>query len=628
MDLSEKLFHYFIQKRSKKNQIEIEKKALKFADFEKYAETILNYFIPELSFEIRANDNYIGLIGQSFVLPRFYSVVDDEIVNSQCLKFLVIYQAMLIKYQLVSLSPTLSLQLKAVESACFRPFILREMKLSFANYFTDVMTLEKNLAMQTNLTGKEKQVFTELINLPIHSMDLSPSESIQQCRELFNDYRKNFKQNGEFQSPIWKIWGFLPDSVPQLKIAETSTLMNSNKKNLNVAQTEIEKKDTLQVEHVDLDKEKKSGNPVTHSFEKLETADEYNGGYRMDSGDDELNEHQAALDELNLKKVTRGGESAQSVYKADLLPQFFSSHSKMNELKSNQILLPEWSAQKQDYIVNYCKLEIKEDLQFDQSNFKEYLKNTYQGQINLWQKQIDYLLNSYGWKNRQYDGSEIDLDSFIRAFVDIKMKKNVDQKLYSLKVIQQQDFAVSILLDQSMSSDSWVNDRRILDVCLDSIGIMGLLFQDHIQGMSIQSTFSHGHQTCFLQKIKKAEEDWSHFYQRAQLIRPQGYTRLGPGIRYCLQELQRSNAKQKILIMLTDGRPTDIDGYEGLYGIQDIHQAMREAKQKNIHTYALTVDKESKNYFHKMFDHYHVLQSPDQLTEKLFLYLSQVLRSR
>jgi nitric oxide reductase NorD protein len=81
-------------------------------------------------------------------------------------------------------------------------------------------------------------------------------------------------------------------------------------------QTELKKHTSPEVEVVSLKKEREKENPVAHSFEKLETADEYKGGYKTPDTSDELMQHSTALEELTLSKVTREGGVAQSVYKS------------------------------------------------------------------------------------------------------------------------------------------------------------------------------------------------------------------------------------------------------------------------------------------------------------------------
>ncbi|HND86220.1 MAG TPA: hypothetical protein PLU50_10445, partial [Pseudobdellovibrionaceae bacterium] len=76
-------------------------------------------------------------------------------------------------------------------------------------------------------------------------------------------------------------------------------------------------------------------------------------------------------------------------------------------------------------------------------------------------------------------------------------------------------------------------------------------------------------------------------------------------------------AQKKILILLTDGKPTDYDGYEGRYGIEDMRKACLEAQMKNIYTKAFAIEKNAKHYFPHMFGHFEILPRPEKLPEAL-----------
>ena len=84
--------------------------------------------------------------------------------------------------------------------------------------------------------------------------------------------------------------------------------------------------------------------------------------------------------------------------------------------------------------------------------------------------------------------------------------------------------------------------------------------------------------TATTQFIKVLTNLGRNFFRHAQSIEPSGYTRLGPAIRHSTYRLSQLNSKNKLLILLTDGKPTDYDRYEGRYGIEDIHNAIVVAK--------------------------------------------------
>lgn len=87
-----------------------------------------------------------------------------------------------------------------------------------------------------------------------------------------------------------------------------------------------------------------------------------------------------------------------------------------------------------------------------------------------------------------------------------------------------------------------------------------------------------------------------------------------------MEELAAQASKKKLLILLTDGKPTDLDHYEGRYGIEDMRHALLEAQQAGVHVQALEIDSEAKFYFPQIFSqqNYQILSDPKNLPEQLF----------
>lgn len=100
---------------------------------------------------------------------------------------------------------------------------------------------------------------------------------------------------------------------------------------------------------------------------------------------------------------------------------------------------------------------------------------------------------------------------------------------------------------------------------------------------------------------------------------PNGYTRIGPALRHAGARLDQTEAKNKWIILLSDGKPNDYDRYEGQHGIQDIKQALRELNQRKINSYALAIEAQAKYYLPQMFgqNHYQILTSPEELVQSL-----------
>ena len=83
--------------------------------------------------------------------------------------------------------------------------------------------------------------------------------------------------------------------------------------------------------------------------------------------------------------------------------------------------------------------------------------------------------------------------------------------------------------------------------------------------------------------------------------------------------MDQLDAKNKWIIVLSDGKPNDYDKYEGQHGIQDIKQALRELNERKINSFALAIEAQAKYYLPQMFgqNHYQILTSPEALLKSL-----------
>jgi nitric oxide reductase NorD protein len=107
---------------------------------------------------------------------------------------------------------------------------------------------------------------------------------------------------------------------------------------------------------------------------------------------------------------------------------------------------------------------------------------------------------------------------------------------------------------------------------------------------------------CELFRVKGFEEPYGESIQgRIANLSPREYTRMGPPIRHLTQILGEVEARTRLLITLSDGKPDDWDGYNGDYGIEDTRQALLEAKRKDIHPFCITIDKAEHSYLSHMY---------------------------
>lgn len=388
--------------------------------------------------------------------------------------------------------------------------------------------------------------------------------------------------------------------------------------------SEREKPHTGEVEEVDLKKEQV--NPVLHSFEKMETVDEYKGGRKVDNGDDELNQQADALKEIDLSQMTRDGATVSSFYSGPTLPWLtLNEESLALTDHERNFTYPEWSSHKNRYLKDHCQLFEHSAHESSSSHWRHEVFDRNRLAILRARQVIKAIHSEPLWQKRRRDGSELDLDNFIREWPDLQLKRPIEGKWYAEKRRLAQSLAVSILIDQSMSSDAWVAGQRVLDVILESVAIAGLIVEENLSQFEVFGTWTATRHSCNFVTYKAKNEPWEKFFARKDKIEPSGYTRLGPALRHVAMKMSSSPAKKRLMLILTDGKPTDLDGYEGHYGIADVKRACLEAELEGIWPYALTIDERSKQHFPKMFSHYRLLSRPDLLAENLVQILLQLM---
>ena len=107
-----------------------------------------------------------------------------------------------------------------------------------------------------------------------------------------------------------------------------------------------------------------------------------------------------------------------------------------------------------------------------------------------------------------------------------------------------------------------------------------------------------------------------------------GFTRLGAAMRFATQELARQSTGQRLLLILSDGRPNDVDRYQGSYGVEDSRQAIMEARASGVYPYCITVDRDASEYLPRIFGTagHTILQRAEQLPTALLGAVRALIR--
>lgn len=341
-------------------------------------------------------------------------------------------------------------------------------------------------------------------------------------------------------------------------------------------------------------------NPLTHSFEKVHTAEEHRGGNKRADGSDELSDHAAALDELELDEVVLSSETTRSVYQAGA-----PSGGAIDEASaaSHELRYDEWDGVHRRYLPGYCCLHVVRpppDAQAGQ-RLGARVGREQRRAIAQVRAEVLRLRTALRWRTRQLDGPDLDLDSAIERTTAVLAGHEGTRRVYASRRRAARELAVLVLLDASSSTDAWVDGRRVLDVERDAAAIVGLATEGLLPEIGLAAFFSDTHADCRYVELKRFDEPWSAGLGRLAGLGPAGYTRIGPAVRHGASTLARCRASRRVLLVLTDGKPGDRDRYEGRHGESDVRQALREAGRLGVEVLALGADPRAASALTSMF---------------------------
>jgi nitric oxide reductase NorD protein len=365
------------------------------------------------------------------------------------------------------------------------------------------------------------------------------------------------------------------------------------------------------VEYVDLESQKERDNPLVHSFEKVHTATEYQSGRKQLDGSDQLAEQEEALDELELTKLTRTTETAQSIYRADLQAGLHTADLAEEPESTRAHRYPEWNFKRREYRADWCTVNEHLSPPSGPASTVTAASRRLHGEVLRLQAELKRLELDRRWRNRQLDGSEIDIDALVDRQATLMAGKHPDPRIYVRRKVHDSELAMLILVDASLSSDSWVSNRRIFDVVRDSAQVLVESFEPTSAKLGLGVFYSNTRRDCRFLLAKGFDDSSRTGLQRLHAVSPAGYTRIGPAIRHALELLEESGARRRLVLLLTDAKPTDYDHYEGRYGIEDVRQALREASEQGTHCLALAVRDKGEAYLTQMFGTHGWMLLPD-----------------
>lgn len=317
----------------------------------------------------------------------------------------------------------------------------------------------------------------------------------------------------------------------------------------------------------------------------------------IDRSEDDSEDEDAAfnaqdLDELTLGKKKKG---LASKLKIDLeLPTEEIDTYAVGE----GIKLDEWDYTKEVYLKDYCLVNpiyIKSEQDKELDHVTQHLANKVKSEFAM------YAFNRLKERNLPF-GEELNLDAWI-AYSTSAIKSQEKQNFFENTIKKERDLSTLILADISLSTEAMVtNELSILDIIKQSL----FVFADAVDALgdplSIYAFSSVKNTKVRYHVLKNFNEEYSgQIRGRIDDLRAGYYTRLGTAIRQSTSILKEQNTQNKLMLIISDGKPNDIDRYEGRYGVEDTKKAILEARKLGIIPFCITVDSESYEYLPQIF---------------------------
>jgi nitric oxide reductase NorD protein len=290
----------------------------------------------------------------------------------------------------------------------------------------------------------------------------------------------------------------------------------------------------------------------------------------------------------------------------------------------------EWDRELSDYRTRWCRV-IERAGSRGSRGFVELVRSRYSGVISSIRYQFQLLRPENLRKIRgEIDGEDYDLQSVIDYALDKRSTGLIDDRLYTRKLRRERDVAVSFLLDMSSSTARTISrfpnhpytqpGQRIIDIEKEGLVLMSEALEAVGDAYSIQGFTSEGRRNVKFYVIKDFDDGYSvDVERRIGGINYQNNTRLGAAIRHAMTRLAAQDARTKLLIVLSDGRPYDHDYGDSRYAREDTRMALRQARVENITPFCITIDRESEDQLRDMYGEvgYTIIDDVLSLPERL-----------
>lgn len=239
-------------------------------------------------------------------------------------------------------------------------------------------------------------------------------------------------------------------------------------------------------------------------------------------------------------------------------------------------------------------------------------------------KQIIDLLTPEGVQRvrNMEDGDEIDINAAVDAMISIRMGEQPNPRITMRNVLKNRDLSVVVLMDLSESTNEPLggSDKTVLELTREAATLVATAINGIGDPFALHGFASDGRHDVQYYRFKDFNQ---HFNDEAKSrlagMRGGLSTRMGAAVRHAGQHLLKQPERRKLLLIVTDGEPADIDERDPQHLRHDTKKAVEELYSKGILSYCLTLDPNADNYVKRIFgaNNYTIVDNVEKLPEQL-----------
>ncbi|MGB4829360.1 MAG: VWA domain-containing protein, partial [Paracoccaceae bacterium] len=411
--------------------------------------------------------------------------------------------------------------------------------------------------------------------------------------------------------PLW------PDLRP---IARSETTAVEARATEGTAEESTEEKTARRARRRKADQANRPDSFILHKFEAILSMTEFLNLNRRVEDDDEDTAKKAAddQDEIGLGQISKAPATRLKLH-LDLAPEDVD-----REALSGATLYPEWDVRTNSYLPAHARvLHSRAEASEATPAFRADPRAN--ARIRAVRRQFEALRPSLVSTPGHPDGDELDTERAVRAQVDLLACGEGTDRVWRQTRPERRDLAVSILLDVSRSTESAIpghghEGRSVIEIEREALAALAWGLDACGDSFAIHAFSSLKRHRVYLQEVKSFTEPMSDATEhRIAALRPGHYTRLGAAIRHVSAGLTKEARRRRLLLVITDGKPNDLDHNEGRHGIEDSRMAVMEARRAGHSVFGITVDRDGKSWFPRLFGQgaFALIPNPEKLTQAL-----------